>query len=65
MLSYVDMTVDMPKGLKRFRDKYIDFGMKLEKQGKYTGKWKSNNVKEVKMKLCALVSGNRKVKKTV
>ena len=29
MVSYIGLNLDLPKGLKRFNDKYVDFGMKL------------------------------------
>jgi len=64
MMSFVGMQMDLPKGLRRFTDKYVDFGMKLKKgeDAKFMAEWKSNNVEKVEMQICALVSGNRKVK---
>jgi hypothetical protein len=60
MISYVDLTLNMYKGLRRFTDKYVNYSMKLKKDGnaKYYAEWNSNNVKNFNMRLCAMVSGN-------
>jgi hypothetical protein len=61
MISFVNLKLKLPKNLKTFNDKYVDFGLRLEKEGaNHIAKWKSNNVVEGTMQLCALVSGNNK-----
>lgn len=65
MVSILNMKLTLPVGLRNFPDKFIDYGIKVERDGKgnVSALWSSKNVINGQMQLCALVSGSQKEKK--
>ena len=59
MVSILNMRLNLPQALRNFPDKFIDYGLKIERDGKgnVSVRWSSKNVINGQMQLCALVSG--------
>ena len=64
MVSILNMKLNLPQSLRNFPDKFVDYGLKVERDGKgnVSVLWSSKNVLNGQMQLCALVSGTQKPK---
>lgn len=65
MVTFKDTVFNtFPKLYLDYQNKWVDYNMEIKQQskGEFVGSFKSKNLKNIEMQLCALVSGTEKGK---